>query len=114
MWTLTSLGIALLTLTMWVRAVQPLVVEVMGDNGGTGGGVAEMKVLVKGTLVLSFLLIVTLLAVGILGAHRERLRRRSEKVERTKYVDAWKIAGERLKVEDTEEENNETRNSNDE
>jgi len=105
MWMLVSLGIALLTLTMWVRAVQPLVVEVVADRGGSGGEVAEMKVLVKGTLVLAFVLIATLLAVGLFGAYRERLRRRSDgKRGRTKYVDAWKLAGERLKLKDTEED----------
>ena len=114
MWTLMTIGIALLIVAMWVRAVQPMAAEVVAENKmgmvETAGGkkvtaVQEMSLMVKGTLLLAFLLIGTLLVVGVLGAYREWMRYRGEGGrKRTKYVDAWKLAGERLKVKEAEEE----------
>lgn len=91
-----------------------MVAEVMAGHASTGTA-REMRLMVKGTLLLAFVLIVTLLIVGLLGAYREWMRYRDgdgeggggRKRVRTKYVDAWKIAGERLKVKDSEEDHGE-------
>ena len=95
MWTLVTVGLAFLTVGMWMRAVQPMMAE---------HGTQEMTVLVKGTLLLAFVLIGMLLIVGLLGAYREWMRYRGRKGKQTKYVDAWKIAGERLKMKESEDE----------
>ncbi len=68
--------------------------------------------MVKGTLVLSFIIICMLLVVGFFFAtFREWIRFRSNEVvrrgKRTPYVDAWKIAAERMKVEGEEREGGE-------
>jgi len=98
MWSLMTLGLGLLTVTMWVRAVLALVEEVKAEGGWI---TQEMKVTVYGTLVLASMLIGALLMVGLLSAYREWMRYRGKRV-RTKYVDAWKIAGERLKMKESE------------
>ena len=95
MWMLVTVGIALLVVGMWVRAIQPMLAEHQTQ---------EMTVLVWGTLLLAFVLINMLLIVGMLGAYREWMRHRERRSKQTKYVDAWKIAGERLKMDDSDEE----------
>ncbi len=124
--TVVSVVIALVAVAMWVRAVEPMVAVAakapgwelpltMPANWPAGRDYypppeRELRVLVKGTATLSLLLICLLLLVGFaFSSVREYVRRRtSAKPERanqrTKYVDAWKLAGERLKSKEAEDD----------
>ena len=121
MWTVLTVALALLAVGIWVRAVEPMVMTVKINAGvspatqptteSAAGSAAnktsspekQMGILVRGTLLLSFVLICVLLVVGSFGAFQEWVRYRAGTagrrgaMEKTKYVDAWKLAGERLK-----------------
>jgi hypothetical protein len=128
LWTIVTVGLALLAVGMWVRAVGPLLeentkhetrnaklVERKSAEGAArpvatrvapAGSEQGLRRLVHGTLLRSFVLICMLLVVGLAGAFREWVRFRTlgagrvrKGVEKTKYVDAWKIAGERMGAE---------------
>ena len=116
--TIVTVALALLALGMWIRVVEP---EIRGaahydeiakvpaaTHAVTRPGTEDVpestkaRSVVQLTMLLAFVLICMLLLVGFFATFREwvryggreRLRRR----EKTAYVDAWKIAGERLDV----------------
>jgi hypothetical protein len=125
LWTIMTVALALLAVGMWTRAVGPLMEGADAaavTNGGTTqpakiepstkpaptrpaavGSEQNLRRLVHGTLLLSFVLICMLLIVGLAGSFREWVRFRTmgagrirAKADKTKYVDAWKIAGQRM------------------
>jgi hypothetical protein len=122
--TIVTVALALLTVGMWIRAVEPMLRAANAAATQPGRQVAttsatrtsstvtpppdrELRVVIKGTLLLSFFLICLLLVVGFLASFREWVRvhtmaKGSRKAARTRYVDAWKIAGERMNVEPQE------------
>ncbi|HVS71493.1 MAG TPA: hypothetical protein VHQ47_09585 [Phycisphaerae bacterium] len=112
--------LALLAVGMWVRAIAPVVADVdaaaasephhlarpndtdPAKHGETSAErAAKLHKVVPSTMLLSFLLICLLLLVGFAATFREWVRfstrRRVASHERTPYVDAWKLAGERTK-----------------
>ena len=121
--TIITAGVALLGLAMWLWYIAPLVAATT-PAGGTAttqvsAGVAPatgahavsdnpdrmLRGLVQGVLLLSFLLLCLLLIVGFAATFREWARYSGRHTVRrgaakTAYVDAWKIAGERMKVDD--------------
>jgi hypothetical protein len=125
LWTIMTVALALLAVGLWVRAVGPLMVGAEGvaetqstkheprnaaaatkpaaTRPAPAGAEQGLRRLVHGTLLLSFVLICMLLIVGLAGALREWVRfrtmgagRERAKAAKTNYVDAWKIAGERM------------------
>lgn len=126
MWTILTIGLALLAVGLWVRAVSPMLqvatslpeaaarsaVTTAATNAAalhqaTQPPEKALAALVRGVLVLSFLLICLLLLVGFAATVREWMRDSSaphrhwwRRDQRTAYVDAWRIAGQRLKVDD--------------
>ncbi len=114
--TIVTACLALLGLGMWLWCVAPLVAATAAIEATSAPGhpvpvesqAHLLKSLVQGVMLLSFLLICLLLIVGFAATFREWARygtRRSARRmgSKTAYVDAWKIAGERLKVDDAEE-----------
>ncbi len=133
--TLLTVCLALVLVSMWVRAVTPVLAEsqaatqaalgttlpatrasmavvVAGRAAGatTTAPTADksVKKLVKGTMTLSFMLITLMLIVGIFASLREWVRYRALRPAargrtRTKYVDVWKIAGDRAKIDPQED-----------
>jgi hypothetical protein len=116
--TIVTVALALLALGMWIRVVEP---EIRGaaqydevakvpaaTHPVTRPATAEAPESVKArsvvqlTMLLSFVLICMLLLVGFFATFREWVRyggrERQRRREKTAYVDAWKIAGERLDV----------------
>jgi uncharacterized membrane protein YidH (DUF202 family) len=123
--TIVTVALAFLAVGMWVRAVEPLLVEAQAAATQPAGAARTrpaanspqiapppekgLSMLIRGTLLLSFLLICMLLLVGIFSSFREWVRYQTTASERrkrskTKYVDAWKLAGERMPVNGSEEE----------
>ena len=114
LYTLVTLGLVFLSIGMWVSAVAPMVAEVNASTQPSPEHPAistresqtspappdkQFKRTVKGTMLLAFVLACMLLAVGFFATFREWVRFWMEgptKAKRTRYVDAWKIAGERL------------------
>jgi hypothetical protein len=113
--TIVTVALALLALGLWIRGVEPVIKGAEQADEIAKVPVAtqpitrpatqpaestKIKWVVQLTLLLAFVLICMLLLVGFFATFREwvrygdrgRIRRR----ERTQYVDAWKIAGERL------------------
>ena len=67
-----------------------------------------LRMVIKGTLLLSFSLICLLMLVGFFASFREWVRyttsdRGVRGRQKTRYVDAWKLAGERVKMQEGEE-----------
>ena len=101
---LCTVALALLAVGLWVREIAPLVAATPSAQALTTGTRSavdpgqQLRTLVKGTLVLTFMLILILMAVGIFSTWRAWIHRppAERKKERTTYVDAWKLAGERL------------------
>lgn len=113
--TIVTVALALAAIGLWVRAVQPMLREAAVQSATAPATQAatspaqSLSVLVRGTMILSFVLISLLLIVGFVATTREwaRLIIAKRVQRRTKYVDAWKLAGERLDVKkelDEEEE----------
>jgi hypothetical protein len=123
LFSIVTVVLALLAVGMWVRTIAPVVAEVdavaaseprkpvrVGSSGPATRGetVADfskkLHKTVPGTMILSFVLICLLLVVGFAATFREWARfstkRRVERRERTAYVDAWKLAGERAQAEE--------------
>ena len=113
LWTMVTLGIALVALAMWLRAVEPLLAGTAGltQTAVSHGSIVmepppetTLRRLVQAMLLLSFILICLLLMVGLVATLREWIRYRSDPLRKkrsgTAYVDAWKIAGQRLKEKD--------------
>ena len=124
--TLVTVTIALLAVGMWVRSIGPMLAEVnAATQPSTVPGFShpaarpydpasgarlppdkQFKRLVKGTMILAFVLISMLFVVGFFASLREWVRVRTTVLDKparkTAYVDAWKIAGERMKTPDPE------------
>ena len=116
--------VALSGVGLWMRAVAPVVRDVdaaatqeppythrkvtFPDQQGETSVDFSRKLhrVVPGTVLLSLLLIGLVLIVGFAATFREwvryNTRRRVANRERTPYVDAWKLAGERAKPSEEE------------
>jgi uncharacterized membrane protein len=120
--TLVTVSLALLTIGMWTRAIAPMLAEVNASTqpstapGSTHPAVSfpttssaepaarpdrQFKVLVKGVAGIAFILTCLLFVIGFFATLHSWARSlmkdgRGSKPKRTRYVDAWKIAGERL------------------
>jgi hypothetical protein len=99
--TIVTVALALLAVAMWVAAVAPMLATAPPTATGPTPE-HQLHILTRGVLILSFLLICLLLVVGLVSTMRQWLRSRQpvRKRVRTRYVDAWKIAGERLEPKD--------------
>ena len=104
LFTVLTVVIALVAVVLWANAVAPLVAQypapaAVATNPATSPA-RSLTYLFKAVLLLSFLLVCLLLIVGFAATFREWIRlrttaRASRKVQ-TNYVDAWKVAGDRL------------------
>jgi hypothetical protein len=127
-YTLFAVLLALLTVGMWLRAVKPSLnrsqaaeliapptgeawkeIEAAHDAAGLlGHPDRALGRLLRGVSLLSLLLICLLFVVGFFATFREWVKvsaisRPARRRQRTKYVDAWKIAGERADAKGLEE-----------
>ncbi|HVT82997.1 MAG TPA: hypothetical protein VHM90_20335 [Phycisphaerae bacterium] len=120
LYTLTMLTLVLLAVGMWVRAIAPMAGAVKASTQPTAShpGLTfpttqsqnadrpdrQFKGLVKATMLASFIAICILLTIGFFATLREWMRFMTRgpgsKAKRTRYVDAWKLAGERAQPED--------------
>ncbi len=119
MYTLVCIALAFLAVGMWVRAVSPMVAEVYASTQPSATHPAisatlpastqserpdkQFKGVVRGTLILSFMAICLVLAIGFFATLREWVRftlKNPHQSRKTRYVDAWKLAGERARAED--------------
>jgi uncharacterized membrane protein len=119
--TVITATVALLALTMWLWYVAPLVAATGWGNGGVATRVSangesperQLRGFIEMVMLASFVLICLLLIVGFAATFREWVRYGTRKPDiggkskKTPFVDAWKIAGERLNVEPTEESDDE-------
>ena len=109
---IVAVGIMLLAIGLWAGAVAPLLFKEAAPaaadlTGSAALAAASLRQLFRGTLILSFILVLLVLVIGMTATWRERLRHKPETARRKRvpYVDAWKLAGERLKTpEELEEE----------
>lgn len=109
LWTILAVGVALVSVGLWIRAVEPpfatavAATRIAPSTHPTTQPGADVKVraVIHVTLLCSFILICLMLVLGVLATFREWLRyqtlRPERKAKKTQYVDIWKIAGERLK-----------------
>ena len=95
---------------MWIRSRTCARTSSRAPNGSTDWvsippPQKALATLVRGVLLLSFLLICLLFLVGFLAMVREWMRDASAPRRRwwrrrpTAYVDAWRLAGQRMKVD---------------
>jgi hypothetical protein len=114
--TLVTVTLALLALSLWMRTIAPMLAQVNASTqpsslpGAAHPGLAtsttsstqaerpdrQFKGLVKGVVLVAFVIICVLFLIGFFTTLRSWTRV-AGKPKRTPYVDAWKIAGERLK-----------------
>jgi hypothetical protein len=120
--TLVTMTLALLAISMWTRAIAPMLAEVNASTqpstapGSTHPAISfpttssaepaarpdrQFKVFVKGVAGIAFVLTCLLFVIGFFATLHSWARAFMRgggrgKVKRTRYVDAWKIAGERL------------------
>jgi hypothetical protein len=121
--TIVTVMLALLAAGMYVRAIAPMLAVVNASTqpstqpGSSHPGVTfpttssaepsarpdrEFKALVKLTMIAAFVIVCLLFVIGFFTTLRTWMR--TPKPKRTRYVDAWKLAGERLKIAgDTED-----------
>ena len=108
LWTILTVALALIAVGMWIRAVEPqLQIAVNATQIApatfptTHPADANVRTVIRLTLMCSFILICLLLVIGGFATFREWLRiqttRPPKKPKKTQYVDVWKIAAERLK-----------------
>ena len=108
LWTILTVALALIAVGMWIRAVEPqLQIAVASTqvapsaHPATHPADANVRTVIRITLLCSFILICLLLVIGGFATFREWLRiqttRPAKKPKKTEYVDIWKIAGERMK-----------------
>jgi len=120
--TVVTIALAMLVLGMWIRGIGPILDEAKQVDAAATAPVANTateasteaaaveeakldKDHVQGVMLLSFSLVCLLLVVGFASTFREWVRysargRMGRLVRsKTEYVDAWKIAGERLHLE---------------
>src|ERR1051325_3182382 len=137
LWTLLTVALALVVVGMWLRVVEPMLATAQEAEKTPGvyptsqpvGATQPVpppppvlqRIVVKTTLLIAFILVSFLLVIGFLAMFREWVRfhsgewKKSRSGPKTHYVDAWKIAGERLKAkeqpledDDEDDDNNET------
>src|SRR6185295_13830544 len=116
---LVTVTVALLAVGMWVRSVGPMLASVNASTqpsiepGFTHPAAAthdatssepvppdkQFKRVVKGTMILAFVLICMLFVVGFFASFREWVKVRTlaqnKPAKKTPFVDAWKLAGQR-------------------
>jgi hypothetical protein len=123
LFTLLTTVMALIVAGMWVRAVSPMLAtatsaieaaNMTATNPATAPRHATrpesyvgLRQMIRATLLLSFVLICFLLVVGLFATSREwvrytTMRRQFRERQKTAYVDAWKLAGDRLKTDEDE------------
>ena len=116
--TVVTVLLALLAAGMYARAVVPMLAVVNASTqpstqrGNSHPGVTfptpsssqpyarpdrEFKALVKLTMIATFLIVCLLFVIGFFTTLRSWMR--APKPKPTRYVDAWKLAGERLRVD---------------
>ncbi|GEM_PF-1818176 len=136
-WTVLTVALALLLVAMWVHAIHPMLSSAMNALETQPGAASSRAVvsasgpamvhaattpekdlsrLVRGTLILCFVLVGLLVVVGVAAMFREWMRACGSGSwwghrHRTVYVDAWKIAGERMQSEGKEREGGEDKHS---
>lgn len=116
LYTLTTLALAFLAIGMWLRAMTPMLAEVNAATQASPSHPAatypagsqhvekperQFKGIFKGALLLSFVMLCIVLTVGFFATLREWVRFTTtapERRKKTKYVDAWKLAGERAQA----------------
>jgi len=116
--TLFTVLLALIAVAMWAHSISPKLAEAVAASQAAGPPPIKpavnpgddspkppfeaLRSVVGGTMFFSFLLICLLLFIGLLGTLREWFRVSMRRRERTKttYVDAWKIAGDRMNPDD--------------
>ena len=117
--------LALVAVGMWIHTVAPILAEIdvhtsehaataplaprqpSADRELPAEQQAHAHRFVQGTLLLAFLLICVLLIVGFAATFREWIRYRTHALSnsvqraknRTPYVDAWKMAADRMQME---------------
>jgi hypothetical protein len=119
--TLVTVTITLLIAGMWVRSITPMLARVnastqpstMPGNSHPGLSAAaatqmdrpdrQFKDLVKAVLIATFVIVGLIFAIGFFATMRAWVRSPG-KHKKTRYVDAWKLAGERLQPKDEEGE----------
>jgi hypothetical protein len=123
--TIVMVAFALLALGMWIRVVDPVLVSAekadaaatlpathAANSSATRTAIVpestKVRWVMQGTLLLAFVLICLLLMVGFGATFREWARfgsrRTARTPQKTAYVDAWKIAGERLQLHDPDDD----------
>jgi hypothetical protein len=114
--TMVTVALALVAVGMWVAVMGKILHTTPDGVAATGpaaatrsvaadASVVQLHALTRGVLILSFILILLLMFVGLVATAREwmRAKRPVRKKVRTRFVDAWKIAGERMKEKEDEE-----------
>ena len=117
--TLVTVTLALLAAALWMRSIAPLLAEVNASTRPSAShpGLTfpttsstradrpdrQFKGLIKATMLATFLIICLLFVIGFFTTLRSWMRSPS-KHKKTRYVDAWKLAGERMKAEPEEKE----------
>jgi hypothetical protein len=130
--TIVTVAFALVALGMWIRVVEPVLAAAekadavaavpatrpLPASATRSAEVPEsikVRWVMQGTLLLAFVLICLLLVVGFGATFREWVRYGSRRASRarskTAYVDAWKIAGERLQVDSPEDDEDKDENA---
>lgn len=101
--TIVTCTLGLLASSLYVMAAKPYLVTTVGEASTRNH---DVELLTRGTLLLVLVLVSVLLGIGITISMREwvrmymRNKMRPRDSQRTPYVDAWKIAGQRLKTPD--------------
>jgi ABC-type Fe3+ transport system permease subunit len=127
LYTLVCLALAFLAVGMWVRAISPMVAEVYASTqpSATHPGISatrpastqadrpdkQFKGILRATLILSFIAICLVLVIGLFATLREWFRmtlKEDPKRRRTRYIDAWKLAGERAQPLETDDDGEKT------
>jgi len=100
--TMVTCGLALLAVTLYLSALSPF----LGPQTAAATTRAnDVRILTRGTMLLAFTLVCLLLVIGMAVSLREwlKLRYNARMRQKTPYVDAWKIAGERMKPPEKED-----------
>ena len=104
-YTLVTVALALLAITLWLMAMGHMLTGPANLAATRPLPDAEpVRRLFRGTLILALLLVCLLLVLGFAASWREWIRSgAAAKIRPTRYVDAWKVAGQRLKPPEDEE-----------
>jgi hypothetical protein len=116
--TIITVALALAAVGLWIHTVEPMLAESAAATTRAAGPLPpaattrnsdhSLRMVVTRTMLLAFLLICMLLVVGFFATLREWILFRTtdkgvKRGKKTRYVDAWKLAGERMKLEDNNE-----------